>query len=71
MEGQRQLIRPDLARRIGRLADQGMVLGDGDRLRAAVYFAGGGLHDLVESQIPRRLEHIQGALNIGVNVGVG
>ena len=71
VERQGDLVRADLARRIGGLALKGMVLGDGDEAGGAIDLAGGGVDDPADAQFAGGLHHVERALDVGVHIGVG
>ena len=71
MKRERQLVGTDLRGCVWRLSIQRMLLGDGNEARRSVHFAGGGVDDLRHSKLPRRLQHVQRPLDVGLDVGVG
>ena len=70
MKTQCDLVRADLAGRIGRLALQRMRLGDRYEPGGAIDLAGRGVDHPFDAQIPRRLNDVQRAQNIGLNIGL-
>ncbi len=70
IKGLGDLIRADLAGRVGRLALQGMRLGNGHEAGGAVDLAGGGVNNLADAQLTRGLDDVERALDVGVDVSV-
>ena len=71
LEGERQLVGPDLGRGVGRLGLQRVGLRDGNRLGRAVDLAGGGVDETPAAAAPGRLEQVEGSDHVGVDVGGG
>ena len=65
---QSDLIGADLAGGVGRLAHQGMVFGDWHKLGGAIGFGGGGVHHPLHPEVPGRLDHIEGSVDVGVDI---
>ena len=65
-----QTVRADLGGGIGALALVGMLLVDGYILSGAVHLAGAGDQETLGAHLTGRVQHVQGALDVGVHVAV-
>ena len=65
-----QAVRADLGGRVGALALERVVLVNGHILGGAVYFAGGSNHHALGAQLAGGVQHVQGALDVGIHIAV-
>ena len=65
-----QAVRADLGGRVGALALERVVLVNRHILGGAVYFAGGSNHHALGAQLAGGVQHVQGALDVGIHIAV-
>ena len=70
MKGERQLVGADFRGGVGGLAAQRMLLRDRYETRGSVDFACRCVHDLRDTKLARRLEHVERALYIGLDIRI-
>jgi hypothetical protein len=70
VEGQGNLVGAYLARRVGRLPLERMILRDGDETSRSIDLAGGRVDHLRHTQFAPRLHDVERAFYVGINVGI-